>query len=144
VSSGTGPVEPPPGPGSAGSAEPSSHGSAGSAEPGRGSGEQAIELPPDHLKKPRLIKPAEKADPNALYKSGLNAYVVGDMKTALAQFQRAIAASPTFAMAWRGVGMVQERLGDSRAATAAFQRYLMLAPNASDAQAIRGKIGGPR
>jgi regulator of sirC expression with transglutaminase-like and TPR domain len=40
--------------------------------------------------------------------------------------------------------MAHERLGDTRAATAAFQRYLQLAPNASDAATIRGKIDGSR
>ena len=59
-------------------------------------------------------------------------------------FKRAIGVSPGFAMAWRGVGMVHERLGDSRSATTAFQRYLQLAPNASDAAKIRGKLGGSR
>jgi serine/threonine-protein kinase len=98
-----------------------------------------VELPPDHLK-PRPPKP----DPTALYRSGINAYVVGDVKTAMVQFRRAIAASPGFAMAWRGLGMAHERLGDTRAATAAFQRYLQLAPNASDAATIRGKIDGSR
>ncbi len=97
-----------------------------------------IVLPPDHL------KPRPKADPTALYRSGISAFVVGDNKTAMVQFRRAIAASPGFAMAWRGLGMAHERLGDTRSATAAFQRYLQLAPNASDAATIRGKISGTR
>jgi serine/threonine protein kinase len=121
---------------------------AGAAARSGGSGDAvdpAIELPPDRVGKPRPPpKWPEKPDPTALYRSGINAYVVGDMKTALAQFKRAIAANPNLAIAWRGVGMVHERLGDPRAANTAFQRYLQLAPNASDAATIRGKIGGGR
>ncbi|HSK03798.1 MAG TPA: tetratricopeptide repeat protein, partial [Kofleriaceae bacterium] len=111
-----------------------STGSAGTARP-----DIELELPPDHLK-PR----PPKADPAALYRSGISAFVVGDNKTAMVQFRRAIAANPGYAIAWRGLGMAHERLGDTRAATAAFQRYLQLAPNASDAATIRGKIGGTR
>jgi tetratricopeptide (TPR) repeat protein len=140
--------------------DPQPAGTAGSAEPGAGSAAPAgggagsqqdpgptIELPPDRIgpKPPKPPKPpVEKADPATLYRSGINAYVVGDMRTALTHFKRAIAVNPSFAMAWRGVGMVHERLGDARSATTAFQRYLQLAPNASDAAAIRGKIGGSR
>jgi regulator of sirC expression with transglutaminase-like and TPR domain len=81
-------------------------------------------------------------DPAALYRSGVNAYVLGDMKTAMSFFRRALAVNPSFAIAWRGVGLVHERLGETRAATTAFQRYLQLAPDAKDAATIRGKIGG--
>jgi hypothetical protein len=118
----------------------------GSGDASGGSGDEvdpAIELPPDRVGKPRAKLP-EKPDPTALYRSGINAYVVGDLKTAMVQFKRAIAANPNLAIAWRGVGMVHERLGDSRSANTAFQRYLQLAPNASDAATIRGKIGGSR
>jgi eukaryotic-like serine/threonine-protein kinase len=117
----------------------------GSADPSGPSTPDSIEMPPERTgsgsgsgsgAKPR----PKPSDPVALYRSGINAYVVGDLKTAMAQFNRAIAANPGFAMAWRGIGMVNERLGDTRAATQAFQRYLQLAPNASDAATIRGKI----
>lgn len=99
------------------------------------------EPPEPDPKKPQRPKPPEKGDPAALYKAGLNAYVLGDMKTALASYRRALAASPGFAIAWRGVGLVHERLGETQAATAAFQRYLQLAPNAKDAATIRKKLG---
>jgi serine/threonine-protein kinase len=137
-----------------GSAAPTGSGSGeGSAAPaGSGSGKGSAASPPDRVgSKPTTTKPTtttkpplEKADPAALYRSGINAYVVGDMRTAMTHFKRAIAVNPSFPMAWRGVGMVHERLGDARSATTAFQRYLQLAPNASDAATIRGKIGGSR
>ncbi len=120
------------GSGSAGGSAGSTDGSAGTAPPPPADAE--IVLPTDHLK-------PKKPDPVALYRSGINAYVVGDMRTAMGHFRRALAERPGFAMAWRGVGMVHERLGDNRAAAAAFQRYLQLAPNANDAAAIREKLG---
>ena len=98
---------------------------------------------PDPPKTPKTPK-AEKTDPAALYRSGINAYVLGDMKTAMAYFRRALAANPGFAIAWRGAGLVHERLGETRAATTAFQRYLQLAPDAKDAATIRGKLKGSR
>ena len=100
--------------------------------------------PPDHPKGTSKPPKPEKTDPAALYRSGINAYVLGDMKTAMTYFRRALAANPGFAIAWRGAGLVHERLGETRAATAAFQRYLQLAPDAKDAATIRGKIGGSR
>jgi regulator of sirC expression with transglutaminase-like and TPR domain len=63
---------------------------------------------------------------------------------ALAQFRRAIAVDPSFAVAWRGMGMVHEKLGDVGAAHAAFQRYVQLAPTATDAPKIRERLDGAR
>ena len=118
------------------------------AQPGSRDAQNPIELPPDRVGKPKSPKPPPPPppppDPVALYRGGINAYVVGDMKTAMAQFKRAIAGNPGLAVAWRGLGMVHERLGDSHAAAVAFQRYLQISPNASDAGAIRAKIGGGR
>jgi regulator of sirC expression with transglutaminase-like and TPR domain len=62
----------------------------------------------------------------------------------MASYRRALAANPGFAIAWRGVGLVHERLGETRAATAAFQRYLQLAPDARDAPTIRARLGGSK
>jgi serine/threonine-protein kinase len=84
----------------------------------------------------------DKPDADALFKAGFQAYVRGDTKTALDSFQHAKAASPGFAPAWRGLGMVYEKLGDSKAAKVAFQRYLALAPTASDASTIRQRMEG--
>jgi regulator of sirC expression with transglutaminase-like and TPR domain len=45
--------------------------------------------------------------------------------------------------AWRGIGLVYERLGDKPAARSAFLKYLQLAPGAADAPEIRGRLGSP-
>ena len=84
----------------------------------------------------------DKPDVDALFKAGFQAYVRGDTKTALDSFQHAKAASPGYAPAWRGLGMVYEKMGDSKAAKVAFQRYLALAPTASDASTIRQRMEG--
>jgi regulator of sirC expression with transglutaminase-like and TPR domain len=62
---------------------------------------------------------------------------------ALALYKRVIQASPGYAPAWRGAGLVYEKIGDKAAARAAFQRYLQLAPSAPDAAGIRARLGAP-
>jgi regulator of sirC expression with transglutaminase-like and TPR domain len=69
--------------------------------------------------------------------------VRGDNQTALALYKRVLQASPSYAPAWRGVGLVYEKLGDKPAARSAFQRYLQLAPAAGDAAAIRARLESP-
>jgi serine/threonine-protein kinase len=79
-------------------------------------------------------------DLGALVKDGVNAMVRGDTKAALASFQHAKAANPGYAPAWRGLGVVYEKMGDTKQAKTAFQRYLQLAPNADDAAQIRARM----
>ncbi|MGN6103763.1 MAG: protein kinase domain-containing protein [Kofleriaceae bacterium] len=86
---------------------------------------------------------APKPDAAALHKSGVQAFLHGDTRSALALLKRAQAANPSYAPTWRGLGSVYERLGDRAAAKAAYQRYLSLAPNAGDAAAIRAKLEQP-
>ena len=97
---------------------------------------------PVAAREPKDTHPHDKPDVDALFKAGFQAYVRGDTKTALDSFQHAKAASPGFAPAWRGLGMVYEKIGDSKAAKVAFQRYLALAPTASDASTIRQRMEG--
>ena len=92
----------------------------------------------------QLTRPAsDKINPDEVYKAGLQAWVFGDIKTALASYKRVLQANPTYSAAWRGVGLVYERLGDKAAARNAFQKYLQLAPGAADAAEIRGRLGTP-
>ena len=97
----------------------------------------------------QLVRPTDKADrgdkvdPDEAFKSGLQAWVHGDSKGALAQYRRALQANPKYAAAWRGVGLVYERLGDKNAARIAYQRYLQLAPDASDAGEVRARLESP-
>lgn len=86
---------------------------------------------------------APKPDAAALHKSGVQAFLHGDTRSALALLKRAQAANPSYAPTWRGLGSVYDRLGDRAAAKAAYQRYLSLAPNAGDAAAIRAKLEQP-
>jgi len=85
----------------------------------------------------------DKINPDEVFKAGLQAWVHGDTKTALASYKRVIQASPGFAPAWRNLGLVYERLGDRGAAHAAFQKYLQLSPQAADAAEIRGRLDQP-
>jgi regulator of sirC expression with transglutaminase-like and TPR domain len=95
--------------------------------------------------KPAEGKPerAEKLNVDEVFRAGLQAWVHGDTKTALASYKRVIQANASFAPAWRGMGLVHEKLGDRAAARAAFQRYLQIAPSAGDAASIRARIELP-
>ncbi|HEX4417146.1 MAG TPA: tetratricopeptide repeat protein [Kofleriaceae bacterium] len=85
----------------------------------------------------------EKINPSEVFKTGLQAWVRGDTKTALATYKRVLQSNPEFAPAWRGVGLVYEKLGDKSAAHNAFQKYLQLAPGAFDAAGIRARLESP-
>jgi serine/threonine-protein kinase len=93
---------------------------------------------------PRSAQPtkvaADQINLDEAFKTGLQAWVRGDTRTALASYRRVLRAKPTYAAAWRGVGLVYERIGDKAAARAAFQKYLHLAPGASDAAGIRARL----
>jgi eukaryotic-like serine/threonine-protein kinase len=84
--------------------------------------------------------PPEKPDLDALVNAGVNALVRGDTKSALAAYQHAKAANPSYPAVWRGLGVVYEKMGDTKQAKVAFQRYLQLAPNAGDAAQIRARM----
>lgn len=73
-------------------------------------------------------------------KNGLNSFVRGDPKAALALYRKAIAVDSGYAPAWRASGFAHERLGEKSAAKAAFQRYLRLAPKADDAAQIKQRL----
>ncbi len=79
-------------------------------------------------------------DIDATFKLGLQALVRGDTRTALAQFKKVQAANASFAPAWRGLGLAYEKIGDTGQARFAYQRYLQLAPGASDASAIKKRL----
>jgi Flp pilus assembly protein TadD len=82
-----------------------------------------------------------KGNAQELFKSGMQAYVKGDAKTAVVQFRRALGINSSFATAWRALGFAHEKLGEWGSAKTAFQKYLGLSPNASDAAQIRERIG---
>jgi hypothetical protein len=84
--------------------------------------------------------PESKVDVQALVNQGVQEFVRGSPQAALATLQKAKAARPGFSPTWRALGNVYEKLGDRAAARSAFQRYLAIAPNASDAAAIRARM----
>ena len=79
-------------------------------------------------------------DLDATFKLGLQALVRGDTRSALAEFKKVQSANATYAPAWRGLGLAYEKLGEIAQARASYQRYLQLAPAASDAPAIKKRL----
>lgn len=75
-----------------------------------------------------------------LFKTGMQAYVQGNTRAAIVAFRRAVQAQPRYAAAWRALGISHEKLGEWGKAKSAFQRYLELAPSASDASQIRERL----
>ena len=68
------------------------------------------------------------------------AYVKGDTKNALSMLQKARSAKPSYAPTYRVLGKVYKKLGDDGAAKKAFQKYVQLAPSASDVEQIKEEI----
>ncbi|HUS67532.1 MAG TPA: tetratricopeptide repeat protein, partial [Kofleriaceae bacterium] len=63
-----------------------------------------------------------------------------NLSDARARFQAALKISPRYAPAHRGLGLVQERSGQTARAILSLETYLRLAPRAADAAAIRARI----
>jgi predicted Zn-dependent protease len=59
---------------------------------------------------------------------------------ARAAYERALALDANFAPAYRGLGEVEERLGEPRAAAAAYVEYLRKAPDAPDRAVVVGRL----
>jgi Tfp pilus assembly protein PilF len=93
---------------------------------------------------PRQVRP--KPDPpkpesaEALYTKGIDAFRRGEPKAALASLTEASKVNPSYAPAWYGLGLVNESVGNTGAAKAAYLRYLSVAPHAANAQQIRDRV----
>ncbi|HVK82432.1 MAG TPA: tetratricopeptide repeat protein, partial [Verrucomicrobiae bacterium] len=68
----------------------------------------------------------------------------GDAALALAAYTLAAQQIDAPAEAWRQIGMMQRRQGDTAAAIAAYEQYLALAPSAPDQQLINSQLGALR
>jgi serine/threonine-protein kinase len=79
-------------------------------------------------------------DVSGLVSQASSAFVQGQLPKALALYQQAVAAAPSHAAAWRGLGMTAMKMGRGNDARKAFERYLKLAPTAPDAARIREKL----
>ncbi len=75
-------------------------------------------------------------------KIGQYYYKKGNYKAAASRFKEATLWNPTAAEAFLRLGESQEKLKDKKAADEAYTKYLSLAPDAKDAEAIKKKIAG--
>jgi regulator of sirC expression with transglutaminase-like and TPR domain len=64
----------------------------------------------------------------------------GDFAAADSAFRQAIASDPKHAPAYRGRGLVLERMGQTEQAASAFRRFLRLSPSGSAADKIRARL----
>ena len=64
----------------------------------------------------------------------------GDTAGAISFFDQARAKDSHYAPAYRGLGMAYEKRGDAHHAVRAFETYLQLAPDASDAASIKARM----
>lgn len=71
---------------------------------------------------------------------GLEAMTRGENEEALDQYRNAIRIDPERADAHRAAGLAAARSGRTGEALRAFERYLALAPEAPDGDAIRARI----
>ncbi len=88
----------------------------------------------------RPTPPTPKPNAQELFKTGMQAFVKGDAKSAVTSFRKATAANPSYGAAWRALGLAHEKLGEWGPAKTAFQKYLSVSPNAADAAQIRERI----
>ena len=65
----------------------------------------------------------------------------GKYPAAANRFREATKWNATLAEAWRRLGEAEEKQHDKKAAREAYSKYLEVAPDAKDAEAIKKKIG---
>ena len=87
-----------------------------------------------------VVEPYDKTDPSAVHAQGILAYRSGDLKLALADFDRAIALNPKFMIAYINRGIVLYRMGklDRALADVARARRIERAGRAKSAAALDG------
>jgi tetratricopeptide (TPR) repeat protein len=73
-------------------------------------------------------------------KVGLYYFKKGNYKAAMSRFREATLWNPTFAEAFLRLGESAEKLRDKKAAHEAFEKYVALAPNDKQADAIKKKL----
>jgi tetratricopeptide (TPR) repeat protein len=83
------------------------------------------------------LKPNSVEASNGL---GLAFRAAGNLDEAIAAYQNTLRLNSKFSVAYRNLGQAFEEKGDRSAAAQAYDRYLLIAPGASDAAAIRDKI----
>lgn len=73
-------------------------------------------------------------------KVGLYYFKKGNYKASTSRFREATLWNPTYAEAFLRLGESEEKLKDKKAADEAYAKYLALAPDAKDAEAIKKKL----
>ncbi|MCA9577934.1 MAG: protein kinase [Polyangiales bacterium] len=84
--------------------------------------------------------PTDRERAAALVSEGTRLLVGGHLPAAVEKFREATHANPGNGAAWRGLGLGYQHMGRNPEARRAFERYLRLAPNASDADNIRARL----
>jgi tetratricopeptide (TPR) repeat protein len=74
-------------------------------------------------------------------KVGLYYFKKGNYKAAMSRFHEATLWNPTSAEAFLRLGESAEKLKDKKAAHEAYEKYIALAPNEKQAEAIKKKLG---
>jgi tetratricopeptide (TPR) repeat protein len=77
-------------------------------------------------------------------KVGLFYYKKSNYKAAANRFREATLWNPSLAEAFLRLGESEEKLNNKKAAQEAYAKYLELAPDAKDADAIKKKLGSKR
>lgn len=86
---------------------------------------------------------ALRLKPNSVEASnnlGLAFRATGNLDEAIAAYQNALRLNSKFSAAYRNIGQAFEEKGDRSAAAQAYDRYLLIAPGATDAAEVRTKI----
>lgn len=89
-----------------------------------------------------LTKIPIKAKKSALehYKKGNQYYMQSKYEQARDEYAMAIAADPTFGLAYRGLGTTYAKLGQPDLAVKNYEKYIELMPNATDAEQVKNII----
>ncbi len=77
-------------------------------------------------------------------KIGLYYFKKGNYKAAANRFREATRWNPTFAEAFLRLGESEDKLKEKQAAQEAYQKYLELAPDGKEAEAVKKKLAGKR
>ncbi|MGA2212276.1 MAG: tetratricopeptide repeat protein [Bryobacteraceae bacterium] len=77
-------------------------------------------------------------------KVGLYYFKKGNYKAAMSRFREATLWNPTYAEAFLRLGESAEKLKDKKAAHEAYEKYVALAPNEKQAEAIKKKLASQR
>jgi len=81
--------------------------------------------------------------PELAYNDAVNAFNAGDMATAKANLQKALAADPKFADSYYLMGMVEYGLGNLKATKESFLKYLEIAPTGKKAGEVKEMLNDP-